>query len=191
MRCIGPANLIATYAHSRCDAAPRNRRARSRAAFMKMPAMLPARSPAQWHSNNPAATESVSRCCLPISSASSGLAVSGCAARAGRKTSSRSRPSLRTYAASPSSSPDRHHSPWRALRKRRIHQYQCVEADAPLRAHGKQGYREPVNAPPSPGLLQRNRHGPTVPAAAEATSGIRGSPDPPQGSLGPAHGDRV
>jgi hypothetical protein len=92
--------------------------------------VLPVRSPTQWRANDPAATENVSRCCLPISSASPGLAVSGCAARAARKTSSRSLRSLRTYAASRSSSPDRHHGPWRALRKRRIHQYQCVKAAA-------------------------------------------------------------
>jgi hypothetical protein len=79
--------------------------------------------------DNPVATKTCRDVVCPPS-ASSGLAVSGCAARAVRKTSSRSLRSLRTYAASRSSSPDRHHSPWRALPKRRIHQYQCVEATA-------------------------------------------------------------
>ena len=94
---------------------PKEPAARSHAAFIKMPAMLPVRSPAE---------------CLPFSSASTGSVVFGCAGRAGRKTSSRLLQSLRTYAASRSSSTDRRHSPWRALRKRRIHQYQCVEAGA-------------------------------------------------------------
>jgi hypothetical protein len=74
--CIGRANL---------GAVPKSRPARSRAAFMKMPAMLPVRSPAQRPSNNPVAIENVSRFCLPILSASSGSAVSGCAGRAVRK----------------------------------------------------------------------------------------------------------
>jgi len=86
------------------------------------------RTPATWlerwlrrrPSSNPAATASASRCCSPISSAFSGSAASACAARAGHKTSSRLRRSLRTYAALASSSPDRRHRPRRALRKRRV-----------------------------------------------------------------------
>jgi hypothetical protein len=58
---------------------------------------------------------SASRCCSPISSASSNWGVSGCAARVVRKMSSRSLRPLRTYIVSPSSSPDRRrHSQWRA-----------------------------------------------------------------------------
>ena len=45
--CIGRASSTATCAHSRCDAARRSRRARSRAASMKMPATRLVRSPAQ------------------------------------------------------------------------------------------------------------------------------------------------
>jgi len=112
------ANLIATRAHTKCDVAQRSRPARSRAAFMKMPATLPVRSPIQKPSYNPVATESASRCCLPIASASSDSAASGCADRGVRKTSSRSLRPLRTYAVLPSSSPDHRHSQWRALRKR-------------------------------------------------------------------------
>jgi hypothetical protein len=78
---------------------------------------------------------------LPTSSASSGLALSGCAARAVRKTISRLLLPLRTYVVSRSSSPDRHHRPWRALRKRRIHQYQCVGAVALSGRTAHRGHR--------------------------------------------------
>jgi hypothetical protein len=80
--------------------------------------MLLVRSLAQRPSNNPVATESASRCCLPISSVSSGSVVSGCAAHAVRKTSSRLLGSLRTYAASLSCWRDRRLRLPRVLRER-------------------------------------------------------------------------
>src|SRR5262245_24949142 len=52
---------------------------------------------------------------------SCGSAACDCADRAVRKTSSRSLRPLRTYVVSPSSLPDRRHSPWPALRKWRLH----------------------------------------------------------------------
>ena len=93
-----------------CDACPFKMRCCPKEPARKIPRSIheDARDVARalTGTNNPAATESVSRCCLPVSSASSGLAVSGCAGRAVRKTSSRSLRSLRTYAASRISSPD-------------------------------------------------------------------------------------
>jgi len=132
--CIGRANLIATCARTKCGAVPKSRPARSRAASMKMRAMLPVRSPAQIPSNNPVATESASRCCLPISSASSDWVGSGCADRAVRKTSSRSLRPLRTYAVLPSSSPDHRQGQWRALRKRHLRPVPMRRSRSSLRA---------------------------------------------------------
>ena len=168
-RCIGRENLTATCAPTRCDAVPRSRPARSRAAFMKRPAMLPVRSPAPRLSNNPVGSESGSRCCLPISSASLGSVVSGYAGHTVRKTSSRSPRSLRTYAVSPSCKRDRH--PWlpRVLRERRVafklrggRRYQSVAAAAPTGASGKRGphRRSPRDTPAILyRLLQRNLPG--------------------------------
>ena len=78
-----------------------------RAASMRMPAMSPPRSSVLPHSSSRAAIASGSRCYSPISSASYGLAGSDCAARAAHKMSSRSAPSCRISADSPSSLLDR------------------------------------------------------------------------------------
>jgi hypothetical protein len=100
-------------------------------------------------SNNPVATENASRCCLLISSASSGSVASGCAARTVRKTSSRSLRPLRTYVASRSSSHDRRrHNPWRALRK--LRQCRFVDAEAPCERLGKPATEQWFSWPASP-----------------------------------------
>src|SRR5262245_16483283 len=64
-------NLSATCARTKCDAVRKSRRARSRVAFMKRPAMLRVGLPAQRPSSNPVVSGSASRCWLPISGASS------------------------------------------------------------------------------------------------------------------------
>jgi hypothetical protein len=58
---------------------------------------------------------------------------------------------LRTYAVSPSSSPDRRrHNPWRALRKRRLRQCRCVDAEAPCERLGKPATEQWFSWPASP-----------------------------------------
>ena len=104
------------------------------------------RWPKRKRSSNPAAIASASRCCSLTSSASSGSAVFVCAAHARHRTSSRSQPSPRTCAGSPSSLPDRRHCPRCALRKRRVRQCRCVQAAAPSGARGNQGC---TTAPPA------------------------------------------
>ena len=84
------------------------RGAKSRAASTRRPVTLPGRWPRPRRSSNHVATGSVLRCCLRISSASCGSAVCDCADRAVHSTSSRSRPSHRTCAGSPSWSSDHH-----------------------------------------------------------------------------------
>ena len=67
---IAPAHPIVAAARSRRNAVQRRRSARSRAASTRRPVTLPGRWPRPKHSSNRAATESVLRCCLHISSAS-------------------------------------------------------------------------------------------------------------------------
>ena len=91
--CRGEQSRLRHVPVTRCAAVPNSRPARSRAAFMEMPAMLPV-SPAQRPSNNPVATERAIDALLPISGAALGSAAFGCAVR---KTSSRLLRPLRTY----------------------------------------------------------------------------------------------
>ena len=132
----------------------------------RTPATWLERSPRRRRSSNPAATASASRCCSLTSSASSGSAAFDCAAHAERRTSSRSQPSPRTCAGSPSSLPDRRHSPRCALRKRRVRQCRRVEAAAPSGARGNQGCTD-SSSPPS--------HRSPTSATKSAQSGTRRS----------------
>ena len=73
-------------------------------------AMPPVHSLRPKLSSNRAATANASRCCSPISSASCGWVVCGCAGHVARKMSSRSQLSHRTYGGSPNWLLD-HHQP--------------------------------------------------------------------------------
>ena len=133
---------------------------------MKMPAMLPARSPAQWH-----------RTILPRPKACRDVVchLKRILRLAVLRLRGRAQDEFTLAAIAQNLTPPRevrhlHHSPWRALRKRRIHQYQCVEADALFQGARQARVSRALNAPPSPGTSARNPptnagRSPTVPGS--------------------------
>jgi transposase len=128
---IAQAPMTVALVRSNQNAGRKPQSAESHAASMREPVTLPGRWPRLKRSSNHAAIANASRCCLPISSAFSSWVVFGCGARTGRRTSSRSRPSPRTCAGSPSWSSDRHLPSPSVLRNRCGDRGQCVKAATP------------------------------------------------------------
>jgi hypothetical protein len=98
----GQASLIAKPAPSRRSAVRTRRSAKCRVISTKMRGM----SPEAWQTRRPTSVRVIagrkSRCCSPISNASSDSVASDCAVRAAPETSSYSRPPLRTCGSSQS-----------------------------------------------------------------------------------------
>src|SRR5450759_1892639 len=139
--------MIAALVHSNPNVAQKRPGAESHAASMRRPVTLPGHWQRLKHSNNHAATGSVLKCCSPISSAFSSLAASDYADHAAHKTSSRSRPSHRTYGGLPNWSFDRHLRPPSVLPNRSdVISSDTSEPAAPSSGCNRQLQKLPGNA---------------------------------------------